>query len=308
MSKKPVVGFIGIGMMGWGMAKNVVEKGFPLLVMAHRKREAVDDLVSRGAEEVSCAKAMAERADIVVLCVTGAAQVQSSLEGPDGLLANARAGLTIVDCSTSDPDLTLHLNESLAKRDITFIDAPLSKAPADAWKGELSTYISGPEALVERLRPLLSTWASTIIPVGGPAGSALSVKLINNLVTVGYVALWSECYAMIGKIGVKPDVFRQVISAAGLNCHNFQTFSKYICDGDPNTHKFTLSNCLKDLTYYNRLATQHNAMTLMSDGALQMMKLAKSMGYQDRFMTQLVDVVARLNGDSEEQAGGPAKS
>ncbi len=302
MSEKAVVGFIGVGLMGWGMAKNVVEKGYPLLVKAHRKREAVDDLIGRGAEEVESPRAMAERADVVVLCVTGSAEVQACVEGPEGLLEGARPGLTIVDCSTSEPALTRRLAAELEARGITFVDAPLSKTPAHAWEGDLSTYVSGPAELVERLRPLLSTWATTIIPVGGEAGSAIALKLINNLVGIGYAALWAECYAMVRKVGVEPDVFRQIVSSSGLNCNNFQTFSKYVCDGDPNAHKFSLSNCLKDLTYYNRIATEANSATLVSDGALQMLKLAKSMGFEERYMPELADVMARLNAQPE----GPA--
>lgn len=299
MSDKPRVGFVGVGLMGWGMAKNIVEKGFPLRVIAHRKREAVEDLVTRGAEEVTSLKAMAERSDIVVLCVTGSPEVEATVEG---LLQGARPGLVILDSSTSEPAVTERLAASLAEQQISFVDAPLSKTPAHAWEGDLSTYVGGPPELIERLRPLLETWATTIIPVGGPVGSAIAIKLINNLVGIGYAAIWAECYAMVRKVGVKPAVFRQIVSSSGLNCNNFQSFSKYICDGDPNAHKFALSNCLKDLTYYNRIANDAGAATLMSDGALQTLKLANAMGFEERYMAELVDVVARLNS----QAEGPA--
>src|SRR6188768_3347917 len=103
MAGKPVVGFVGVGLMGWGMAKNVVEKGYPLRVIAHRKREAVDDLVTRGAEEVSDLREMAAQADVVVLCVTGSPEVEATIAG---LLPGARPGLTVLDASTSDPEVT----------------------------------------------------------------------------------------------------------------------------------------------------------------------------------------------------------
>lgn len=303
MVDKPVVGFVGVGLMGWGMAKNIVEKGHPLLVMAHRKREAVDDLVGRGAEEVPNPKAMAERADVIVLCVTGAPQVEETLRREDGILAGARPGLTIIDSSTSEPDLSERLAAELAERDITYIDAPLSRTPSHAWEGELTTYVGGPEATIDKWRPLMETWATAIIPVGGPVGSAHAVKLINNLIAIGFASIWSECYAMIRKVGVDPKVFREVVSNSGMNCGNFQSYSKYICDGDANAHKFAMANCLKDLTYYNRLATRMNGTTLMSDGALQTLKLANSMGYGERYMTEMIDVILHLNGQEE----GPAK-
>ena len=121
------------------------------------------------------------------------------------------------------------------------------------------------------------------------------MKLINNLVALGYAAIWSECYAMVRKIGAEPAVFREVLSNSGMNCGNFQNFSKYAVDGDPNAHRFTLANGFKDLAYYNRLATRHQAATLMSDGALQTLKLGMAMGFGDRYVPEMVDIVLALN-------------
>ena len=113
---KPVIGFIGVGLMGHGMAKNIVEKGYPLVVMAHRNREPVDDLIARGASEVGSPKAMAECCDIIHLCVSGSPQVESNIHGPEGILASARRGLIVVDCSTSDPVSTLQLADATRRR------------------------------------------------------------------------------------------------------------------------------------------------------------------------------------------------
>lgn len=304
MSDKPSVGFIGVGLMGKGMAKNAVEKGYPVTVVAHRKRDAVEDLIKRGATEAANAKELAEKVDVIVLCVTGAPQVEATLRDPNGILAGARKGLTIIDSSTSEPDVTERLHDELAERGITFIDAPLSRTPAHAWKGELTTFVGGPGELVEKWRPLLATWASAILPTGGPVGSAHALKLVNNLISIGYAALWSECYAMMGKVGLKPQVLRELIENTGMNCGNFQNFSKYICDGDPKAHEFTLSNCLKDMTYYNRLASKHNTTTLMSASALEMLKSGINMGFGERNIPEAVDIVLRLNGQKEGPVTG----
>ncbi|WP_455373857.1 NAD(P)-dependent oxidoreductase [Limibacillus halophilus] len=297
MSGKQTVGFIGVGLMGWGMAKNAVEKGFDLLVLAHRKREAVDDLVARGAKEVASAREMAEQADMIVLCVTGAPQVREVLNKPDGILAGAREGLTIIDTSTSEPDLTVKLHEDLGAKGITFVDAPLSRTPSHAWDGELTTFVGGPPELVARIKPLLDTWAAVVIPTEGPVGSAHAIKLVNNLVSIGYGAIWSECFAMTKALGLKPQVLRELVTNSGMNCGNFQNFAKYICEGDPSAHKFTLANCLKDITYYNRMATANNTATLISDGTLQALKQAKTMGYGEQFLPEFVNVFLKLNGE-----------
>jgi 3-hydroxyisobutyrate dehydrogenase-like beta-hydroxyacid dehydrogenase len=292
MSEKPVVGFVGVGLMGWGMAKNAVEKGYPLRVIAHRKREAVDDLVSRGAREVASLPAMAAEADVIVLCVTGSPEVEATIAA---LLPAARPGLTILDASTSDPEVTERLAAELAPQGITLIDAPLSRSPAQAWTGELTTYVAGAPELVEKWRPLLSTWASAVIATGGPVGSAHALKLINNLVSMGYAAIWAECFAMVRKVGAEPGVFREIVTNSGMNCPNFQNFAKYPVERDPTGHKFTIANAFKDLSYYNRLATRHQAATLMSDGALQTLKLGMAMGFGQRYLPEMADIVLALN-------------
>ena len=257
MAEKPVIGFVGVGLMGWGMAKNAVEKGYPLRVMAHRKREAVEDLVGRGAVEVTDLDAMAAEADAIVLCVTGSPEVEATLAA---LVPVARNGLTVIDCSTSDPQVTERLAAELAGKGITLIDAPLSRTPAHA------------------------------------------LKLINNLVSLGYAAIWSECFGMVRKIGVEPGVFHEVLSNSGMNCGNFQNFAKYPVEGDPNGHKFTIANAFKDLGYYSRLATRHQAATLMSDGALQTLKFGMAMGMGERFIPEMADIVLGLN-EPKRQAG-----
>jgi 3-hydroxyisobutyrate dehydrogenase-like beta-hydroxyacid dehydrogenase len=293
--ERPVVGFVGVGLMGHGMAKNAVEKGFPLRVAAHRKREAVDDLVGRGAVECASLEVMAREIDVAVLCVTGSAEVEAAL---GVIVPAAKPGLTVIDSSTSDPAVTARLGAALAGQGVTLIDAPLSRTPSHAWDGELTTYVGGPKAVAERWRALFETWASAVIFVDAPVGSAHALKLINNLVAIGYAAIWSECYAMVAKVGADPAVFREIVSNSGMNCGNFQTFSTYAVEGDPNAHKFTLANCFKDLSYYERMATSAGAATLMSDGALQTLKLGLAMGMGERYITEMVDVVKRLNGDA----------
>lgn len=296
MSDKPSVGFIGVGLMGWGMAKNVVEKGWPLTVMAHRKREAVDDLVGRGAVEVASAAEMAGRSDVIVLCVTGTPQVEALLAE---IAPAAKSGLTVIDTSTAEPASTRRLAAELEAQGITLIDAPLSRTPAHAWEGELTTFVGGPAETVETLRPLIGTWAKVILPTGGPVGSAHAVKLVNNLVSIGYAALWSECYATMRRLGLDPKLLREMVNNSGMTCGNFVNYSKYVCEGDAESHKFALENCLKDISYYARMAEEIGAGRPMSTGTLKLLEEAEKLGMGERYMPQMVDVVLRMNGDPE---------
>ncbi|SDZ73989.1 NAD(P)-dependent oxidoreductase [Rubrimonas cliftonensis] len=294
---KPVVGFVGVGLMGWGMAKNVVEKGWPLRVIAHRKREAVNDLVGRGAVEVSSLSDMAEQCDVVALCVTGAPQVQATVEG---LVGEGREGgrlRAIIDTSTSEPEVTALLATEMAARGLTLIDAPLSRTPSHAWDGELTTYVAGDAAARDEWRGLLGAWASVVIDVDGPAGAAHAFKLINNSIAVGYAAVWSEAFAMVKRLGADPNTLREIVTNSGMNCGNFQNFAKYPCEGVPDAHKFALVNCLKDITYYSRMADAKGSVRLVSAGVAEALKAGVNLGMGEKMMPQMSDIFAALNGD-----------
>ena len=111
---RPTIGFIGVGLMGHGMAKNILAKGYPLVVLGHRNRAPVEHLVSLGAREAASPRELAESCDIVHLCVTGSPQVEALVRGPDGIAAAKRRGLIVIDCSTSNPVSTLALAAELA--------------------------------------------------------------------------------------------------------------------------------------------------------------------------------------------------
>src|SRR5215207_222827 len=169
------IGFIGLGLMGHGMAKNIVEKGFPLTIMGHRNRTPVEALVARGAQEVRTPREVAENATIVFLCVTGSKEVEELVFAADGLAAGARRDLIIVDTSTSDPTSTEKIASTLANQGLTFVDAPLARTPREAEAGTLDTMVGCDEATLVRLKPVLQTWAARITHVG-PAGSGHKLK------------------------------------------------------------------------------------------------------------------------------------
>jgi 3-hydroxyisobutyrate dehydrogenase-like beta-hydroxyacid dehydrogenase len=113
---KERVGFIGVGLMGHGMAKNLVEKGHPLTVLGHKNRVPIEDLKKRGASEAKTPKELAETCDVVILCVTGAPEVEALVRGKDGLKAGAKKSLVIVDTSTSEPTLISLAEAGAARR------------------------------------------------------------------------------------------------------------------------------------------------------------------------------------------------
>jgi 3-hydroxyisobutyrate dehydrogenase-like beta-hydroxyacid dehydrogenase len=293
---KERIGFIGVGLMGHGMAKNLVEKGWPLTVLGHRNREPVEDLKKRGAREASSAADLARNSDIVVLCVTGSPQVEVVVNGPDGLAA-AGAPLLIVDCSTSEPSVTTRLAAELASKNITLIDAPLSRTPKDAWEGTLDVMVGGDPASVERALPVLEAFAQRVIPTG-PTGTGHTMKLLNNFLSMGYAALYSEALMLGAKAGLTPQVFDNVIRGGRMDSPFYQTFFRWVLDRDPEAHRFTLRNALKDMTYLSAFANATGAANPMGASVRNAFALAVGAGRGDDYVPKLSDIVAELNGVS----------
>lgn len=292
---KDRIGFIGTGLMGHGMAKNIVEKGYPLAVLAHRNRAPVEDLIGRGATEAASARALAESCDIVILCVTGSPQVETVVNGPDGLAAGAHPGLTVIDCSTSEPTLTRRLAQDLAPRGVTFLDAPLSRTPKEAWEGKLDVMAGGSDADIARVRPVLDCFAGRVIHVG-PTGAGHTMKIVNNFVSMGYAALYAEALAVAQANGVAPAAVFGVLNGGRMDCGFFQTFFKYVVERDENAHKFTLANAHKDMRYCAAMAEAAGIANPLGAAVKNYFAMAEAQGNGGKYVPMISDEVARWNG------------
>lgn len=294
MAKK-VVGFIGPGLMGHGMAKNILAKGNDLLVMAHRNRAPVEDLVQRGAREVATAADMAAAADAIVLCVTGSPQVEEIVRGAKGIKAGAKAGLLVIDTSSSDPISTKTLASELQASGVTLVDAPLSRTPKEAEAGTLDCMVGGSDDDFARAKPVIECFAAKIVHVG-PSGAGHTMKLLNNFVSIGYASLYSEAMAIGARVGISPAQFHAVIGGGRMSCGFYDTFMKYVVERDRDAHKFTLQNAHKDMRYLTALATEAGAALFLQPAVKGYLASAEAMGKGGDYLPMLSDHVASLNG------------
>ena len=201
MSDKPVIGFIGLGYMGHGMAKNILKGGYPLQVKGHRNRAPVESLVAMGAVEAASPKAMAEASDIIHLCLSNSPQVEAVIRGPDGILAGARPGLIVIDTTTADPTSTLALAAEMAAEGVTLVDAPLGRTPKEAEAGTLDAMVGAEEAVFEAVRPVINCWAGTVTRIG-LAGSRLpNAALASGKGLPGTVEAGDQLGATLGTAG-----------------------------------------------------------------------------------------------------------
>ncbi len=292
---KEAIGFIGVGLMGHGMAKNIVEKGWPLAVMGRRNRKPVEDLLGRGASEAKTPREIGERASVVFLCVTGSPEVEAVVRGPDGLKAGLKPGSVIVDCSTSDPVSTVALAEELKAAGIELVDAPLGRTPKEAWEGKLDTMVGASEATFARLKPVLDAWAGKVVHIGGP-GDGHRMKLLNNFLSLGYGALYAEALALSRKVGISPERFDSVISGGRMDSGFYQTFRRWTLEGDPDAHKFTIANAYKDLRYLASMANAAGVAGTVTDAVKNVFAQAHGAGGDTDFVPMLASYVAHANG------------
>jgi len=293
---KPRIGFVGIGLMGHGIAKNLVTKGYPLTLRLHRSRKAADDLFAAGAREVGSYAELARASDIVFLCVTGAPQVEEVVFGSDGLAAGARSGLTVVDTSTSEPATTTRTREALAQKGVRFVDAPLARTPVEAESGKLNIMVGADETTFAELKPVLSAFCENVIHAG-PPGHGHILKLINNFLAQAICTATAEACAAAAKSGLSIRKLHQVISAGGVNSGLFQAVVGRMLDGGDLTGlKFTLANAAKDLRYYTHLTESMMVPSVMGEAVHQSLVTANALGLGDRFVPSLVEAQEKLAG------------
>jgi 3-hydroxyisobutyrate dehydrogenase-like beta-hydroxyacid dehydrogenase len=291
------VGFIGVGLMGHGMAKNLVEKGFPLTVLGHRNRAPVEDLVKRGAKEAKDVAALATASDVVILCVTGSPQVEDLVYRKGGIAESARPGLIVIDTSTSQPASTVRIAEDLKAKGVRFVDAPLTRTPVEAEQGRLNTMVGADEATFKEIEPVLKAYCENIFHVGG-TGAGNKIKLVNNFATIGQMALIAESLVACAKLGVDPKQYFQLVSIGAANSGVFQNLAGQTVEGNFKSIKFGLANAAKDVRYYTQMAAENGLAGAMSAATMQTLLTAINLGFggPDNMVPSLVEAQAKLNG------------
>jgi 3-hydroxyisobutyrate dehydrogenase-like beta-hydroxyacid dehydrogenase len=286
------IGFIGAsGLMGHGMAKNLLAKGHALALTVHRNRERVADLLAAGATEAATPAALAAGSDVVFICVTGSPQVEAAV---DALLAGAQPGLLIVDCSTSEPDSTARLRDRCAARAATFVDAPLARTPVEAEAGRLNVMVGADAAIFARLEPLLRGFAENVFHVGGP-GAGHTLKLLNNFIAQAVCTATAEAFAVGRRAGVDLAQLVTLVSAGPVNSGLFQAMAKTL-QGDLAGLKFELDLARKDVRYYTHLAEGLAIPTVMGEAVHQSLALASALGHGRKFVPSLVEAQEQLAG------------
>nr|WP_319474025.1 2-hydroxy-3-oxopropionate reductase [uncultured Sphaerochaeta sp.] len=203
------IGFIGLGIMGKPMAKNLIKAGYSLVVNDINK-EAVAELVTAGAAEAASAKEVAQQSDVVVTMLPNSPHVQTVVLGEGGVIEGAREGLVVVDMSSISPIVSREVAASLAEKGVVMLDAPVSGGEPKAIDGTLAIMVGGPEDTFKVVEPILQVMGGSVTLVG-EIGSGNTTKLANQIMVAANIAGMSEALVLATKADVDPEkVFRAI--------------------------------------------------------------------------------------------------
>ncbi len=289
-----MIGFIGLGNMGRGMAANLARKGESLVV--HDVVEApVRALVDLGARAASSAAEVAAASDVIFTMLPTTASVQSVVGGPDGVLAHARRGAVVVDMSTIDPLVTDWLAGEAADRGIAFADAPVGRLASHAAKGESLFMVGAAPDTFARIRPLLEKMGTTIHHCGG-AGTGMRTKLVNNYLAIISCQLNAEAVALSQRFGL--DLAKTLEVIHGTTATNGQlkiAWPSKVLAGDTSPG-FTIDLAHKDLTLIVEAANAAKVPVPIAAMAREAFSAARSAGHADKDFSAMVDVLCDSAG------------
>ena len=227
---KSKIGFIGLGIMGKPMANHLMDAGYELVVH-NRNRDAVDELVGKGAIEAHSGKEVAEQSDIVITMLPDSPDVESVALGEGGIIEGAHEGLIFVDMSTIAPSVTTKVGELLAKKGVQSLDAPVSGGDIGAQNATLSIMVGGEEDTFNTVKPLFDVMGQSTI-LCGPLGAGQTVKACNQILVAVTIAGVSEALTMGTKAGVDPIKIVQVLSGGLARCGVLENRGERMVNGD----------------------------------------------------------------------------
>lgn len=198
------IGFVGLGIMGKPMVKNLLKAGYELTVFDITKA-AVDEVVAAGAVAAASAKEVAQKTEVVITMLPNSPHVKAAVLGPDGVLEGAKPGLVLIDMSSIAPLAAQEIAAEVAKKGVEMLDAPVSGGEPKAIDGTLSIMVGGPQALFDRCVEVMSKMGKSVVRCG-EIGAGNTTKLANQIVVALNIAAVSEAFVLATKAGVNPEL------------------------------------------------------------------------------------------------------
>jgi 3-hydroxyisobutyrate dehydrogenase len=229
---QPRVGFIGLGIMGRPMCKNLIGAGFPLTVW-NRSRPGIDTVVGYGAAAAGSPREVAERSDVIITIVTDSPDVRQVVLGEEGVIHGVKRDAVVIDMSTISPSVTREIAAALKAKGAHLLDAPVSGGERGAKEGTLSIMVGGEEPVFERCRPIFAAMGKVIVYIG-PSGSGQIVKLCNQVAGAIHLQAMCETLILAARAGVDPARMLEAVSAGAAGSWMLSNLAPRILNGDLN--------------------------------------------------------------------------
>ncbi len=274
---KAKIGFIGIGIMGFPMAKNLIKAGHPLIGYALTE-QSISKIVREGAERGECCAHVAENCDIIITMLPDSSDVEDVIHSKDGVLSGARQGQIFIDMSSINPNVSRSIARELSKKGIDMLDAPVSGGQEKAQSSSLAIMVGGKEEIFNYCKPVLEVLGKPVLV--GDIGAGGTAKLINQAIVAANIAIIAEAFVLGKKSGVDPERIFAVIKdgLAGSQCLNDKAPRMFRGDYDPG---FRMQLHVKDLANILQTSQElHNAMPLTAQ-VMEMMQALMSAGHTE---------------------------
>ena len=293
---KERIGFIGTGIMGKPMARNLLKAGYPVTVHNRTKTKAAQ-LISEGATWADSPAETAKNNDVVITCVTDTPDVRAVLLGEKGVIEAARPGLICIDMSTVSPAATKEMGEILEAKGLTLIDAPISGGEIGAIEGKLSIMAGGSAKVLEKVRSILEVMGRTVTYCG-PLGSGQMTKLVNQVMVIHTIMSIAEGFAFAEKAGLDLETTLKVTSAGAAASHSLKALGPKIIAGD-FTPAFMVDLQQKDLRLVLEYAEQLKQPLPGTALAKELLAVLQAQGRGRDGTQALVDVIRQLRGKED---------
>jgi len=296
------VALLGLGVMGTGMAGNLLKAGFPLTVY-NRTRAKAEALIRRGARVAGTPREAASAAQVIISMVGDDTASRAVWLGEDGALAGAQPGAVLVECSTLSLAWVRELADLAAQHDLAFLDSPVTGSKDAAEAGELRLLVGGDTAGIERARPALEA-ISKRIDLFGPTGAGALVKLINNLMGAVQVVVLGEGLALGERAGLDMEQLVAFIINAAPGSPLVKGKAARMANQDYEDTQFALKWMHKDTTYALRAADEYGVPMPTLAAAREVYQIGKGLGLGDADFAAVFEVLRQHSGQGEER-GSP---
>jgi 3-hydroxyisobutyrate dehydrogenase-like beta-hydroxyacid dehydrogenase len=295
MSEHPSIGFVGLGLMGIGLSKRLLEAGYPPTVLPGPRGTSTDTMKQAGAKVARSPAELAASCTVILTCLPSSREVEAVAQGEAGLIATASPDLLHIDLTSGDPSSTLALASAYRDHGMHFVDAAMAGMPEQAAKGEITLMVGAEPNIFRRAQPVLQAFSKKIVHTGN-VGTGQRTKLIMSFIGMAIANATAEALLVALATAVDIEALRGLVGDTGMNSNTFQSMAQAAIDGDVSRRKLTIANARKDVGYFVDMIDDAGLSTALAPATLKALERAASDGHADDYVPALTRILCKRNG------------